>query len=326
MSRVLPSLVLLACIAWLPTHVARAQPAEQTTPTQGGDARRLFEQGLELADQERWGEAVDAFRQSRAIVERPSTVFNLGNALFRVGRMTAAIAAFDDFVRIAHPRRDRAQVAEATRLRGVAQTSLATLVIDVMPADATLTIDGDAIASTGARREIALDPGRHDLRAVADGHEPYTTPITLSSGARTELAVRLAEERPPAPAPPAPPAMGRLLVHTTVRGATVRVGDETIADRVAHELPPGTHDVVATARGFRRFERTVRIEPGETTTLDVTLVRVATPARSSGVLSSPVFWIVTGVVVVGAGVTVGVVAASSGTEDFYTGTTGVVLR
>ncbi|MCC7538439.1 MAG: PEGA domain-containing protein, partial [Deltaproteobacteria bacterium] len=273
--RASPTLAALLVLA-LSSLATAQQPTAPPPPAQAAEARRLFERGLELADEERWGEAVESFRQSRALFERPSTVFNLANALFRVGRMTEAIATFDAYLAIANPRRDRTQIAEANRLRGVAQTSLATLVLDVSPPDARVTIDGQPNAATGARREIAVDPGRHELRVTADDHEPYTTPVTVSAGARSDLAIRLARVAPPppdTPPPPPTPTPGRLLVRTAVRGASVRASGEAMTAGEPFELPAGPHDVVVTARGHRRFERTVQIEPGELTTLDVRLVR-----------------------------------------------------
>ena len=51
-----------------------AVPAGIAAQSSEAEARALFEQGLEYAQQERWGEALVYFRRSHVIVERPSTL------------------------------------------------------------------------------------------------------------------------------------------------------------------------------------------------------------------------------------------------------------
>src|SRR5688500_4201869 len=63
-------------------------------------ARRLFEQGVELAEQEKLSEALEAFEASRDLYERPSTLFNLGAMFFRLERPSEAIRTLEKFIAI----------------------------------------------------------------------------------------------------------------------------------------------------------------------------------------------------------------------------------
>src|SRR5258706_7161616 len=97
------SLVVCAAIA-LSASLARAQSsapiAQPATPPGAAEARALFEQGLAYGDHDQWGQALEAFRRARAIVERPNIVLNIAIALMRLGRPTEAIRAVEDFMRI----------------------------------------------------------------------------------------------------------------------------------------------------------------------------------------------------------------------------------
>ena len=50
------------------------------------EAQALFRRGLELGEENRWADALEHFRRSLARVARPSTLFNIGVALGRLGR------------------------------------------------------------------------------------------------------------------------------------------------------------------------------------------------------------------------------------------------
>src|SRR3989442_6429932 len=98
------------------------QPANDATAAQ---ARTFFEQGVQFADQERWGEALEYFRRSRALLERPRTVFNMGNALVRLGRHVETVQALQDFWRISDPQHDAELRALATQMLGQSRAAIA---------------------------------------------------------------------------------------------------------------------------------------------------------------------------------------------------------
>ena len=127
------------------------------------------------------------------------------------------------------------------------------------------------------------------------------------------------------------PRLGQLTVRITGDEAGVRVlldGDEIPLDRVGQPLAtdPGEHRVVMERRGRAVASQTVTVTSGETT--EVTLVETAVvasavdeelltregpPAASGGnVLEEWWLWTIIGAVVVATGVTIGIVAATSG--------------
>ncbi|MDQ3037753.1 MAG: tetratricopeptide repeat protein [Myxococcota bacterium] len=241
--------LVLALAAALPASLSRAQDASGSA-----EAQALFRRGVELGEQDRWAEALEDFRRSRALAERPNTVFNIGFALYRLGRYSQAIDVFEEYLALTEgetsERRD-----EVVRLRGEAIASLAEIELEVVPPDARVLVDGEpAVVASGSPRTLRLDPGRHVLRGTAPGYEEGVLSTSVLAGEHG----------------------GRTLALTP-RGA----------------IPPG----------------------GE-----------GRPPAGGSVLEEPLFWVIAGVLVVGAGVGIGVgVAVSSEGAPLYGGSTGVVI-
>lgn len=307
------SVVVATALGTVGSPAARAQDT--------AEARRLFEQGIERADQERWGEAVELFRRSRAIVERPSTIFNLGNALFRLARYQDAIRAFEDYLRVAGPAEEDQRVS-AQQLIATARRSLSTLALDVSPADAVVRVDGQIADGTGASRELAIDPGEHTIVVSATGRREATSRVALLPGARVAQRIDLAVSTEVTTLPRGP---ARLTITSNVGTATVRLdGDEVGTGTASEEVEPGRHTIEVSADGHRSFRRVVTVRAGGAVEVQATLERVG-GEESGGVLSSPVFWIVSGIVVAGAATGAILAVALGGEEDPSRGSSGVVL-
>lgn len=230
------------------------------------EARRLFEEGVSLAKEEKWAEALARFEASRDLVERPSTLFNIGTTLMRLERPTAATGAFERFLALSD-RSDRK--AAARKMLEEARAAVVEIELRIEPQSASLTVDGEVVARDGPVRKLSLDPGERKLEVRAEGYGGVTETIALPPGARLERTIALEPI-----APPPPP--------------------------VASTPPPAP-----------------LAPPVEVKT---------TPEEESSVFESPWFWVITGVVVVGAAVGVGVGVGTRGTKDPYGGTgNGVIM-
>lgn len=260
-----PPVVSRATYLALATAVLFA--AEARAQDEEAEARRLFEDGVAFAKEESWSEALARFEASRALVERPSTLFNIGTTLMRLQRPTAAVGAFERFLALSD-RRDRN--AAARKLLEEAQAAVVEIELRIEPESASLTVDGAVIPPNGPVRKLVLDPGPRVLEVRADGYGGVKETITLEPGARLERNIAL---QPIAPPPPPPP--------------------------LAAAPPPAP-----------------LAPPVEAKT---------TPDEESSVFESPWFWVITGVVVVGAAVGVGVGVGTRRTEDPYGGTAGGVI-
>jgi len=304
-------LVALSCPV-----IASAQTEEE--PVERADAeamaREHFTRGVELSRQERWGEALEYFRRSRALVERPSTTFNIALALLRLGHPTEGRATLEEYLAQSEGlEREEARRAQAPELMELANSSIAELTLEVAPPEAELRIDGVLIEATGAERIVPLDPGTHSLRVTYEGYTAQTLDLSLLEGERASRAIALSARTDPA----------RVRVTANVASAVIRIDDEEVGTgRYSGELEPGRHVVEVRAEGHEPYRREIEVAALERLDVQASLSRI----DDSTVWENPWLWVAVGVVLVGAGVGVGVGVASSSTADPYGGTTGVVLQ
>lgn len=297
------ALSLLLSVAWPSSGAAQDVPAARTR-----EAEQLFTDGLRLAQQDRWAEALELFRRSDAVVELPATVLNMGRCLLRLGRAREALGAVERFRRMGSS--TPVLEAMASEIESEGRGRLATLELAVVPEHAEVLLDGSPEHARGAVRRILLDPGDHQIAVSAEGHRAQRFRIHALPGERLTREVALQA------------AAAVLVVVSNVGSAAIVVdGAERGNGRATLELLPGRHRIRVTADGHHALDRVVELDPGQRLELDAALEPVD---RGGGLLASPIFWIITGVVAVGAGVAVGVVAFT-GTDPPYGGTTGIII-
>jgi len=194
-TRTIPLLALCGTLAFgfVATPRASAQDVEQ--------ARELFLQGVQASQEDRWADAVELFRRSRDIVERPSAVFNTAVALSRIGRVVAALDDCERYLEIAEAGdpSEAERYGQAQLLREELRGRVATLTLTVEPPEAELEVDGRPQDDTGAERTMRLDPGEHAVELRAHGFESERFEIRLEPGARQTREITL---RRPGTAPP----------------------------------------------------------------------------------------------------------------------------
>lgn len=303
----------LACT--LPTSRAGAQADTPATEAEA-TARALFDEGVALSDQERWGEAVERFRRSWALRERPSTAFNLAVALLRLGRPSEGLGALDDYLRTSDPEAEAERRAEARALLETALGQISHVTLTVTPTMASVRVDGVPVGGEGVMRELRLDPGPHAVLVEAEGYEPEAFSLSVLGGERIARPVSLARQTEPS-------GPARLRVTSSLASARILVdGEEVGLGTYVDELAPGRHEIEVRADGYVSFRRTLDLEAGERRDLQASLTRRELPLEED-----PVFWILTGAIaaVVGAGVAIGV-ALGPGREPPYGGNTSVVLQ
>jgi hypothetical protein len=88
------------------------------------------------------------------------------------------------------------------------EASLPTIAVSVLDAqgaaalDAAVTIDGAAVTDWGSGRAIAVDPGRHEVRASRAGGPPATATVLVVEGQRNQPLVLTLPGAAAAPPPP----------------------------------------------------------------------------------------------------------------------------
>ncbi|KPK14575.1 MAG: hypothetical protein AMJ62_12765 [Myxococcales bacterium SG8_38] len=191
MVKPMPSVVAFWVACALACSSIPTPAAAQVADARQEQARELFEEGLALAKADRWAEALSAFRQSEALVPRPSTSYNIANALYRLDRPVEALAQLDEYDRMAAVRTDEDAQKRSESLRELLEGAVGHVGLRIYPDTAMVFIDGRPSLLVGAERDLSLNPGMHSLRVTNEGYEPYLGEIRVERGSRQALSVEL---------------------------------------------------------------------------------------------------------------------------------------
>jgi len=189
-------LALASALSWAPAAYAQSPATGKGSSSE--QARRLFKEGIALAKSEQWAEALWAFRQSRDLVPRPSTSYNIANAFYRLDRPVEGLAELDSYDAMPAVRSNQTARKRGAALRELLQEVVAEAQVAITPADAEVYVDDRRAKSSGAERVIRLNPGPHTLRFSREGYEPTTKDVQAERGSRKTYAIAL---RPLTPAP-----------------------------------------------------------------------------------------------------------------------------
>lgn len=287
MLRPLRVVALLAPIALLSLGAsAHAQTA--ASPAASADvelARVAFARGVLLAQQERWSQALEEFRQSRRHADRPRTAFNVGLALQHLERYREARAALRECIAMPSVLAEPDLVTDAHALEAQVGRSLARLRLVLAPADAEVRVNSQVIAEGRGEplRELDIDPGRQEVEVSASGVTPQRFTVALRSGESLQRRVDLTV------------VPGRVAVSVEQPEASVSIDDEVVGHgSTVWQGSPGAHRVRVEADGYRPFRRPVTVTAGGDLRVEVAL----SPLRSPW-YQSPWLWSAVAVAVAG---------------------------
>jgi hypothetical protein len=196
------ALTLFLSMVWTPVF----WPSVSVVQAQGEardqeSARRLFKEGLSLAQSQRWAEALSAFRRSADLVPRASTSYNIANALYRLDRPADALVELDRYGAMAEVQADPRALQREAGLRALLNEAVAEVRFAITPPDATLFIDGRVSSLTGFERFVRLNPGTHSLRVIREGHASAFRELHAERGSRERYSITLERTAPPASEP-----------------------------------------------------------------------------------------------------------------------------
>src|SRR5690606_7921564 len=109
--------------------------------------------------------------------------------------------------------------------------------------------------------DVEVEPGRHRVQIVAEGHEPFEREVDLVSGQMRAVEGELA----PLPVSLEIRATAGAAIHVDGR----RLGEAPVGRPLA--IPAGSHLVTITRRGHRPFSRQIVAGRGETVALTAEL-------------------------------------------------------
>lgn len=159
-------------------------------------ARRAFERGNALVEQEQWEEALAAFDESLRLYPTQTALFNKAICLGLIGRPVEAVHALEEHQRTyggqVDEERRAAVEAELARLR----PRVGSLDVRVEgAASAEVTVDGAAAGTAPFARPLTVNPGTHQVTVSAPGLSPVARTVTVSAGGVATVVVAIAEGR-----------------------------------------------------------------------------------------------------------------------------------
>jgi len=269
----------LVLAAWLATAQAQPAAAPHARPPAAArkEAATHYGRGIALFKEGNIAAALAEFRAAYAAVPGYEVLFNIGLCQRRLFQYGQAIQSFERYLAEGGakvPADRRAAVAE--EVRQVRELTAPVAVI-VKGAPARVLVDGEPVGDSPLASFVLLGPGRHLVRAEREGCLPDEKTLETVSG--QSQAVELSPVSLTAP--------GRVTVECAPAGAKVAVDSaEAEACPLEVELSPGTHELVAQAKGHALLRTEVVVRPAEPRSVRLTLLPMAPPARPFPVLGT----------------------------------------
>ncbi|MFT3925237.1 MAG: hypothetical protein QM778_22055 [Myxococcales bacterium] len=195
----------VALWALAPQPSAHAQSTQETAM-----ARALFEEGVKLADQAKWPEAVDRFRRAQSLKPTPAIAFNLACALAENGQLVEASEMLEALAREPSAPADLKHESEAKLAEIGPKRAYLTLNVEGAPSEAKVEVDGHEWPRAGWGVASPVDPGNHAVVGKTGDVEATREEFAVLASERKELtlswpsAAPLVETSAPAPVVPAP--------------------------------------------------------------------------------------------------------------------------
>lgn len=280
-----------------------APPPVPAGPTPEARAAEIKAKADAAMDAHHYDEAIAGYTEAYSVFSDPALLYNRSRAHEARAEYPAAFADLETFANTASPEL-RSKVPRLTDLMLDLRQRVSTFELVCNVAGARVLVDGREIGTTPLK-PIQLNAGKVTVEILADDQFPYKKELDLKGGGSTSLDAPLVSKA----------TSGILSIRTLPAGAFVTVDGKPFG-RAPTEgaLPPGTHQLLLHADGFEDTPTQAIVAAGARRELELSL-------HKKSILTSPWFWTVVGVVVVGTGVSVAaalLIEKGAGTGDGFT--------
>lgn len=300
MRRLVPLLVLLSISASAVPRAAFAQtPPAPSQPAVDEDKRKGDEASAEL----RYMDAIGHYEKSYASTKNPAVLYNMGRAYQSLADFPKALEKLEEFAEKA-PADLKARVPQLDALLAEVRGRVATMIISVQVPGAEIRLGDKIIGMTKTGQTILrVNSGPQTLTIRHPDYFEATRPLALTAGKIETVDIVLASRAQEA----------LLTVTSPVTGANVAL-DGTTVGVVPAQTPakPGQHRITLTRDGYDPAETSIVVKAGEDRQVSVPM------AVHETITGKWWFWTGLGIILVGGGIAIGVIANTE--KDPSTGT------
>lgn len=198
---IVPSSVLAASAS----RTIAAPPGARTGPSEEelSSARKKFQKALALQTGGDWAGALALLKEVAEIKSTPQVLFNIALCEENLGQLVAALGDYELAAADARAADLGAVEVEALGRLEQLRTRIPRLRIERGPgaARATVTLGGVELGEAALGREMPVDPGTHEIRAVTPGRPVFTREVRLEEGESATVTLTFEVEEPPPPPP-----------------------------------------------------------------------------------------------------------------------------
>jgi hypothetical protein len=245
--------------------------------------------------------ALSKFRRAYELSHDVRLLWNMAACEKNLRHYVKVLALVEQYVK--DGQLDAPDLARALTFATAVRSLVGELTLRADEADASISVDDEAVGRTPFTQPILVDMGRRRVRAAKGGFRPFERTIDVEGGSTLDLPLVLERE------------VGRLVVRARATDA-IRVDDRVVGQGTwSGLLPVGSHAVVVSTPNGNSRRTDVVLVDRESRELTVEI-------DSGGAIPKWLWWVGGGVLVAGAAVGGYFLFRPSGTEAPPTGTLG----
>lgn len=223
-------------------------------------AKKHFFEGKELYGQEKYLEAAEAFHAAYELSNRSELLYNVGKSYWKANELKKAETFFQQYLNALPDAPNADEVVESIiQIQEEMAAQMTSIEVTASRDGVAIFVDDEAEPRCQAPCTVSVLPGSHTLSVRPDGLDPITEELQIEANQPTSVNFELP---------------GRLDLMTDQRAGSLKIAGVgswslPLAEPIA--LPPGEHDVVVTGAEGSRWDGTIDVPSGETTSLMVPL-------------------------------------------------------
>lgn len=237
-------------------HAADSAPASSAPTAEAtADARRHFKLGIKLYQDTNYPGALAEFEAAYAAKPGPSSLQNVALCQKALFRYREAAATLEQLLKSHGSELSEGETKAVTDAIGELHGLVGSLVVNVEPSEAKVSVDGRALTLAELRAGVEMNVGEHTLVADLQGYARLSRVVRVASG-KIPLSVELKLKA----------TDGFLNVVASDPRAAIAIDGTT---RAFHEWrgsvkPDSDHLIQVFREGYESFETTVSVAVGKT--------------------------------------------------------------